>query len=126
MKYDDYFRVLKALEGVSGTMRDRYDVSVPRHETYPYPHYATSISNGMISGTICEADTDCSDATGPDSAPAAAADDDGGGDPDPEPARRRHNISHPQAIAPTPARAPERRTATATAGESPPPNRPRL
>lgn len=85
-----------------------------------YPHYATSISSGMISGTVCDGDTDCSDATGADSAPAAAADDDDGGDPDPEPERRRQHPPHPQAVAPTPARAPERGTATATAGEPSP------
>ncbi len=85
-------------------------------------HYTASITSGMPSGTICDGDTDCSDATGADSAPAAAADDDDGGDPDPEPARRRPSYTHPQAIAPLPARAHERRTATATAGDpsSPP------
>ena len=120
MKYEDYIRVLRALEDVSGSGRDRYVVSVPRYDAHPTPHYATSISNDMISGTICEADTGCSEATGADPAPAAAADDDDGGDPDPEPARRQHNTNHPQAIAPSLARPPERRTATATAGESPP------
>lgn len=76
-----------------------------------------TISSGMMSGTICEGDADCSDATGADSAPAAAADDDDGGDSDPEPARRQPSYTHPQAIAPLPARASERRTATATAGD---------
>ena len=89
---------------------------------HPAPHYPTSISSGLITGTICDGDADCSDATGADSAPAAAADDDDGGDPDPEPERRRQHPPHPQALAPTPARAPERGTATATAGDpsSPP------
>jgi predicted DNA-binding transcriptional regulator AlpA len=82
-------------------------------------HGGNSISNGMMSGTICDGDADCSDATGADSAPAAADDDDGG-DPDPEPARRQPSNTHPQAIAPTPARASERGTATATAGKSSP------
>ena len=85
-------------------------------------HGGNTISSGMAAGTICDGDADCSDATGADSAPAAAADDDDGGDPDPEPARRRPSYTHPQAIAPLPARASERRTATATAGDpsSPP------
>ena len=89
---------------------------------HPAAHYATSITNNMMSGTICDGDADCSDATGADSAPAAAADDDDGGDPDPEPARRQPSNTHPQAIAPSPARASERGTATATAGDpsSPP------
>lgn len=78
-----------------------------------------TITNGMASGTICDGDADCSDATGADSAPAAADDDDGG-DPDPEPERRRQHPPHPQAVAPTPARASERGTATATAGKSSP------
>jgi len=82
-------------------------------------HGGNTISSGIVAGTICDGDADCSDATGADSAPAAATDDDDGGDPDPEPARRRPKHPHPQALAPTPARAPERRTATATAGESP-------
>lgn len=51
--------------------------------------FGNSITNGMMSGTICDGDADCSGATGADSAPAAAADDDDGGDPDPEPERRR-------------------------------------
>lgn len=81
-----------------------------------------TITSGMASGTICDGDADCSDASGADSAPAAAADDDDGGDPDPEPARRQPSYTPPQAIAPIPTRAPERRTATATAGDpsSPP------
>lgn len=89
---------------------------------YPEQHYSIQIDSGMISGTICDGDADCSDATGADSAPAAAADDDDGGDPDPEPERRRQHPPHPQALAPTPARAPERGTVTATAGDpsSPP------
>lgn len=49
--------------------------------------FGNTITNDMMSGTICDAD--CSDATGADSAPAAASDDDDGGDPDPEPERRR-------------------------------------
>jgi prophage regulatory protein len=112
-------RLLKALESLADLVRDRHHRSF-LEDYHPSPDYATSISNGMISGTICEADTDCSEATGADSAPAAAADDDGGGDPDPEPERQRPQLPHTQAIAPTSARAPERRTATATAGESPP------
>ncbi len=86
---------------------------------HPAAHYATSITNGMAAGTICDGDADCSDATGADSAPAAADDDDGG-DPDPEPARQRPSNTHPQAIAPSPARASERGTATATAGKPSP------
>ncbi len=86
---------------------------------HPATHYATSIASGMMTGTICDGDADCSDATGADSAPAAAADDDDGGDPDPEPARRRPSNTHPQAIAPLPARAQLRDIATATAGNPP-------
>lgn len=56
---------------------------------HPASHYASCISSGMMSGTVCDGDADCGDATGADSAPAAAADDDDGGDPDPEPERRR-------------------------------------
>ena len=56
---------------------------------HPATHYASSITSGMMFGTICDGAADCSDATGADSAPAAAADDDDGGDPDPEPERRR-------------------------------------
>lgn len=97
-----------------------YATAVIMGRGFSEPHYATSISSGMMSGTICDGDADCSDATGADSAPAAAADDDDGGDPDPEPERRRPQSPHPQALAPTPARASERRTATATAGETPP------
>ena len=98
----------------------RRDVEGFRHALSDY-WCGNTISNGMMSGTICDGDADCSDATGADSAPAAADDDDGG-DPDPEPARRRPSYTHPQAIAPLPARAHERRTATATAGDpsSPP------
>jgi prophage regulatory protein len=88
-----------------------YAISVILGRFHPAPHYATSITSGMMTGTICEADTDCSDATGADS--ALAADDDDGGDPDPEPDRRRPSNTHPPALAPLPARAPERRS-TAT------------
>ena len=97
----------------------RRDVEGLRHALSDY-WCGNTISNGMMSGTICDGDADCSDATGADSAPAAAADDDDGGDPDPEPARRQPSNTHPQAIAPSPARASERGTATATAGKPSP------
>lgn len=76
-----------------------------------------SISSGLPSGTICEADADASDSPGADSAPAASSDDDDGGDPDPEPARPRSCNTHPPAIAPHP-HGTTRRNATATAGDS--------
>lgn len=75
-----------------------------------------SISSGLPSGTICEADADASDSPGADSAPAASSDDDDGGDPDPEPARPRSCNIHPPAIAPHP-HGTTRRNATATAGD---------
>lgn len=56
---------------------------------HPASHYASSISSGMMSGTICDGDADCGDATGADSAPAADDDDGGGDSEDPEPERRR-------------------------------------
>lgn len=97
----------------------RRDVEVYRRALGDY-FCGNTISNGMMSGTICDGDADGSDATGADSAPAAAADDDDGGDPDPEPARRQPSNPHPQAIAPPPARASERGTATATVGKPSP------
>lgn len=110
-------KVLQALEAVAGIVSRRHSLDVLDSMLRRGSCGATS---GMMSGTICDGDADCSDATGADSAPAAAADDDDGGDPDPEPERRRPQSPHPQAVAPTPARASERRTATATAGETPP------
>lgn len=113
-------KVLQALEAVAGIVNRRHDLDVL--DAMYLGRGSCGVTSGMMTGTICDGDADCSDATGADSAPAAAADDDDGGDPDPEPARRRPSYTHPQAIAPLPARAHERRTATATAGDpsSPP------
>lgn len=113
-------KVLQALEAVAGIVNRRHDLDVL--DAMHLRRGSCGVTSGMMTGTICDGDADCSDATGADSAPAAAADDDDGGDPDPEPARRRPSYTHPQAIAPLPARAHERRTATATAGDpsSPP------
>ena len=113
-------KVLQALEAVAGIVNRRHDLDVL--DAMYLRRGSCGVTSGMMTGTICDGDADCSDATGADSAPAAAADDDDGGDPDPEPARRQPSNPHPQAIAPLPARAHERRTATATAGDpsSPP------
>lgn len=79
---------------------------------------ATVITNGMPSGTIT--DGDCSEATGADGAPpAAASDDDDGGESDGEPARPRPRKTSRRVAAPLPAHA--LRTATASAGTTPPP-----
>lgn len=83
-------------------------------------HGGNTISSGVAAGTISDGDADCSDSPGASAPPAAEAGDDDGGDPDPEPERRRPAHTHPPALAPLPACAPERRTATATAGETPP------
>lgn len=111
-------KVLQALEAVAGIVNRRHDLDVL--DAMYLRRGSCGVTSGMMTGTICDGDADCSDATGADSAPAAAADDDDGGDPDPEPARRQPSNTHPQAIAPTPARASERGTATATAGKSSP------
>lgn len=110
-------KVLQALEAVAGIVSRRHALDVL---DAMFSRGSCGVTSGMMSGTICDGDADCSDATGADSAPAAAADDDDGGDPDPEPARRQPSNTHPQAIAPTPARASERSTATATAGKPSP------
>jgi prophage regulatory protein len=63
---------------------------------------ATTITNGMPSGTVCEADTD-GDSTRADGAPpAAASDDDDGGESDGEPARPRPRSNARRAAAPLP------------------------
>ena len=110
-------KVLQALEAVAGIVSQRHALDVL---DAMFRRGSCGVTSGMMSGTICDGDADCSDATGADSAPAAAADDDDGGDPDPEPARRQPSNTHPQAIAPSSARASERGTATATAGKPSP------
>lgn len=110
-------KALQALESVAGIVSRRHALDVLAGALVE--RGGCGISSGMMTGTICDGDADCSDATGADSAPAAAADDDDGGDPDPEPARRRPSNTHPQAIAPLPARAQLRDIATATAGNPP-------
>ena len=62
----------------------------------------STITNGMPSGTVCEADTD-GESTGTDGAPpAAASDDDDGGESDGEPARPRSRRNARRAVAPRP------------------------
>lgn len=114
---------LNAYRELYETCRREY-LSHLRENHHPASHYPTSISNGMISGTVCDGDADCGDASGAESAPSTAADgDDGGGGTDgsdPDPAPRQQNNTHPSALAPLSADI-QRRPAAVTAGNHPPP-----
>jgi prophage regulatory protein len=86
--------VLAALHAVAGIVERRHALRVIGN--------STTISNGMPSGTVCEADTD-GESTGADGAPpAAASDDDDGGESDGEPARPRPRSNARRAAAPLP------------------------
>lgn len=75
---------------------------VERRHTLPILKKTTAISNGMLAGTVCEANTDL-DSTGADGPPpVAASDDDDGGESDGEPARRRSRNNARRAAAPLP------------------------